>query len=1453
MYRNIAALTLVLLVSQRFGVAASPFDDAVAKWHFGAAAQPGLTVHGNVKMGVELAGEDRTASLDRGGDGKVAQFDGGYLEIGGPAFDPPGAAFTLVLRVRDPHGAWNAPLLGSYGGDGAASLYLRGVDGTTLPREDRNFTGGKMFTPAMWMFGYADGPRAVHGSRGVVEFMWGAKQLPTPFEKMRMLPRKGDDSESAPLAVDAKNGVMRVMFPVQPLGPTDWHDVIVRGTGPKLQLFVDGVLLDEEFPLGTTRPATAPRLIGAAQLADGRLLAGFRGAIDHAALWHRALSDTEMVALSGGPKLVEQRELAVLGPPAQTMQYFRARGHNSKVGDCIPFFHDGTFHLFYLILRRNMHSKWDGGHGGLEIHQASTRDLVHWEHHPVVAPISQQWEAWNGTGGVVHHNGKFWMFYPTPDYYSEHGGIQLVTSTDGVHFTKQEPHPYLPGGDCEVFRDAQGQFNLIKTGPEQSAQAKPIADKTLVAWVQLADLDQQGGSALTIEHPDHETFDGLVFGELSSRRWMPGSNRHQRTPRTQQAWPAENAADKQMVQMALVCAGRHGTLYRNGQVYAQFDVKEPATYPAGASLIIGWRHTNGGPADRSYLRGRVFDARLYDKALSADQIALLQAHTPSEPAPVAWYDFGTGTLHDRAGKLADGQLYGKARLEGGALVLQGEGDYFKSSGTMYTQVRLTSPDLEHWTDTGTTFISSDKRLATCPNVFQIGKWHYYVCGSGLWRSAEPLGPWTEHAPLRLDNLAVPKVAAFGKNRHLYAGFLGDGGWGGNIVLREIVQADDGRLGVRFVPELIPTAGQPIPLRLPGGEAGVRLESSERASVDLPALPADYRLTMEIAPRPGVRRFGLVPRAGVAKSASDCVLAFSPSTRLVQFSSMTDSGGGAGGGPAAESVEGLDRPFEIDLIVRHDIIDVQIGEFRALTTRYWNPLGDRLRLFVEGGAVEMRSIKVRPLVEHYEPYPGWREARKNADPLALNFHLMHPGGPSAPGDPNAAFCLDGVYHLHYILAHPWNNQRSFSFVHVTSPDLLHWTWQPTKLQPSFTGHGMFSGTGFLTKEGKPAVIYHGQASRRNQIAIARDNQLSAWNKPYPVTVVDADRHEVKMNHWDPDCFLIGDTYYAISGGQNPPLLKSKDLKTWTYVGPFLKKDLPDVAVGEDISCGNFFKLGDQWMLLCISHPLGCRYYLGDWDAKAEQFVPRKHGRMNWRRDDQALGEPWRDFFAPESVLTADGRRVMWAWCATLHEAINGKTLQSLPRELNLPADGVLRIRPLRELETLRYNPATLRNLTVTDRAKPDSRVPLMASQRLLSLPGDAAEVRITIARDQAERKLFGFTLFADGKGNGLPLVIRPDIGTIRLGATEAPFAVADLPPGEDLVLDLFIDKYLVEVFANDRQALLAAHLEYVGRQHFDAGSFGAPTKIKQIDVWQISPTNEGYLDAQRNRVWEPNRH
>lgn len=84
----------------------------------------------------------------------------------------------------------------------------------------------------------------------------------------------------------------------------------------------------------------------------------------------------------------------------------------------------------------------------------------------------------------------------------------------------------------------------------------------------------------------------------------------------------------------------------------------------------------------------------------------------------------------------------------------------------------------------------------------------------------------------------------------------------------------------------------------------------------------------------------------------------------------------------------------------------------------------------------------------------------------------------------------------------------------------------------------------------------------------------------------------------------------------------------------------------------------------------------------------------------------------------------------------------------------------------------------------------------------------------------------------------------------PDAGADLPVDEDVELRIFIHKYLVEVFANERQALLAAHLDYSGKPGIVGFTVGAPTTIKTLEIWKLMPTNQGFLDAQTSRIWEP---
>jgi sucrose-6-phosphate hydrolase SacC (GH32 family) len=459
-------------------------------------------------------------------------------------------------------------------------------------------------------------------------------------------------------------------------------------------------------------------------------------------------------------------------------------------------------------------------------------------------------------------------------------------------------------------------------------------------------------------------------------------------------------------------------------------------------------------------------------------------------------------------------------------------------------------------------------------------------------------------------------------------------------------------------------------------------------------------------------------------------------------------------------------------------------------------------------------------ESLEVYRAFRQ-RLQADRTRPLYHLVTPEGRAWPADPNGAIYWKGRYHLHFIFGRDW--------AHVSSVDMVHWRWHP----PTRLGSGgMNSGGCFLNKEGIPTIIYNDYGVRKNQLASAADDDLEKWCAAWPIEPTVLPSQDANLiSTWDPDVWLEGDTYYALFGGhpyeiKPATLMKSRDLRHWEYVGPFMTREMPDVErsldskINEDISCPNFFKIGNKHMLLCISHLKGCRYYLGEW--KDEKFTPEFHARMNWSRaEGQAPGTHGGDFFAPESLLTSDGRRVMWAWCLGGGNAL-WDGIQSLPRELSLPEDGVLRIKPLRELEQLRYSPVTESGVTVGGGQ----------THRLNSISGDALEILLRIRQNGAKR--YGVKLHASPDNtHGIDLVVDPGARTIQLGATIAPF---DLRPQEDIQVRIFIDRRIVEVFANDRQAIFKQHAYELDESGVCLFSEGGNMEVKEIKAWRMAASN-----------------
>ncbi len=149
---------------------------------------------------------------------------------------------------------------------------------------------------------------------------------------------------------------------------------------------------------------------------------------------------------------------------------------------------------------------------------------------------------------------------------------------------------------------------------------RQLQSKTLEAWVSLANVTQRGGAALSVQTLDGNQFDAIVFGETEPSRWIAGSDGFRRTQRVD--GPEEPATADEFVHVAIVYHD-DGTIvvYRNGQPYgSSYQSSGPLVFAAGSSqAVFGLRQ--GPPGEGKLLAGVVRRAQLYDRALSAAEVA----------------------------------------------------------------------------------------------------------------------------------------------------------------------------------------------------------------------------------------------------------------------------------------------------------------------------------------------------------------------------------------------------------------------------------------------------------------------------------------------------------------------------------------------------------------------------------------------------------------------------------------------------------------------------------------------------------------------------------------------------------------------------------------------------------------------------------------------------------------
>ena len=491
-----------------------------------------------------------------------------------------------------------------------------------------------------------------------------------------------------------------------------------------------------------------------------------------------------------------------------------------------------------------------------------------------------------------------------------------------------------------------------------------------------------------------------------------------------------------------------------------------------------------------------------------------------------------------------------------------------------------------------------------------------------------------------------------------------------------------------------------------------------------------------------------------------------------------------------------------------------------------------------------------------------------DPYRPRFHFLPPGG--WLNDPNGALYWHGRYHLFYqyypdaaysITEHRDGSRKHLPICwgHASSSDLIHWAHHPIALQPSLPGvdgHACFSGH-VVDNDGVATIIYFGVPGG-SCIATSSDYWLDRWAK-HPRAVIPrprpGDPDHGRYSGGDPCMWQEGDQWYALCGFRSPQggdtasLFRSRDTLHWEFVHDFYESRRDWTSARDDCAVPDFFPLGDTHMLLYMSHQAGARYYLGGW--RDETFYPEVHGHMNW-----AGGQ----LNAPKSMLDGNGRRLMWGWVCEARtkdaqRAAGWAGILSLPRVLSLSAGGHLLIEPPVELHALRHNHRRRTGIRLAGDA--DHPIPEVRGNCLeLAVdcdPGDADEVgvRVCCAPDGSEHTSISYrpeaqelvidTRASSGRSDLMQPWPRPWAALFsdpvkELATTEQVYvqrAPLALQAREPLKLRIFIDRSVVEVFANGRQCMTQriypARRDSLGVALFSSGGSACCTAL---DAWDM---------------------
>lgn len=440
----------------------------------------------------------------------------------------------------------------------------------------------------------------------------------------------------------------------------------------------------------------------------------------------------------------------------------------------------------------------------------------------------------------------------------------------------------------------------------------------------------------------------------------------------------------------------------------------------------------------------------------------------------------------------------------------------------------------------------------------------------------------------------------------------------------------------------------------------------------------------------------------------------------------------------------------------------------------------------------------------------KQVEKDQKPL---FHITSQVG--WINDPNGFSVFENEYHM-FFQYHPYSTiWGPMHWGHVKSKDLIHWETMPCALAPdeAYDEAGCFSGSA-LEWNGKHILAYTAVSRIKNEEGEMEDRQQQAiaigdgtnYVKLEKNPVITADmlpEGSSKIDFRDPKIFEEDGKIYMVVGSRHQDgsgqmaLFSTEDVENWKFENIICQCNN---EYGKMWECPDFFELDQKHVLITSPQSMEATglemhggnnviYFVGEYDKEKKEF----------RRGKATCVDFGLDFYAPQTTLTKDGRRVMIGWLQNWDNYLTPDRqiwsgMMTIPRELSIK-NGKLIQTPIKELDDIWKDHIVFEKTDLNQEKIGNENIAGRVFDMTVKVSGEFNQFKIQVA----ENEKYHTDLIFYQKDN-IFTVDRLVSGMTKDLLTNRSMKIN---PAKEHTFRIIMDKYSLEIFADDGEKVMSS--------------------------------------------------